>query len=71
MDLSRAEVSIESGGVSLEVDVSELEASPGSESAIRIVPRGWSVQAGETYAVRVRKVRPKIEYEVTIVDCAG
>jgi hypothetical protein len=71
IDLSAAQVSVSAGGRPLAVTVSELEPSPGSESAIRIVPNGWTVRAGETYAVSVSGIKPTIAYSIEVVDCAG
>jgi hypothetical protein len=69
IDLSKAKVSVSSRGRALATDVSELDPSPGSESAIRIVPNGWTVRAGETYEVSVTGIKPAIEYAIEIVDC--
>lgn len=71
MDFGKAKVTVKSGDRTLDVDVVELEASAGSESALRIVPNGWSVHAGESYAVHVTGVRPKIDYEFELVDCGS
>ncbi|HEY3497455.1 MAG TPA: hypothetical protein VGK73_22315 [Polyangiaceae bacterium] len=71
IDLSGAKVLVTSGRRALDVEVAELEPSAGSKSAIRIVPNGWTVHAGETYVVSVTGIRPTIEYEVEIVDCSS
>jgi hypothetical protein len=69
IDLSKAVVTVVAGGMEREVEVSELEPSPGSESAIRILPRGWTARAGETYEVSVGGIQPKIQYSFELVDC--
>lgn len=69
MNLSGAQVTVTSGGNSLAVDVSPLTGNYGSTSGIRVVPRGWDVQAGATYAVSVTGIDSPIDYELVIVDC--
>jgi hypothetical protein len=69
MDLSSARVEVTAGGAERRVRVHELHGRYGSTDALRVVPMGWSVRAGETYAVRVTGIATPIEYELEIVDC--
>lgn len=69
IDLSRATVTITSGGVDKPVTVSPLLSGYGSTYAIKMLPRGWRVHAGETYTVQVGGTSPAISYDVEVVGC--
>jgi hypothetical protein len=69
IDLSAASVSVTMGGEPRAVDVSPLDGNYGSTNAIRIVPNGWDVAAGETYDVQLTGIDTPIEYSIQIVDC--
>lgn len=69
INLNGATVTITSGGDTLPVSVTNLLGGYGSAYAIRIVPQGWSSQAGSTYRVSVTGIGTPIEYDVSMVDC--
>ena len=70
-DLGKApEVTVTEGGTSLPVTTTTLLPYEGSRSAVRFVPKGWSTEAGHTYAVRVSgKTAPDIDFVVEPVAC--
>jgi hypothetical protein len=69
INLSNAQVTVTDGGVNKPVSVTTLGANYGSSYAIRMVPSGWTTQAGHTYSVNVAGVSPPISYDVEVVDC--
>ena len=69
IDLNAATVSVKQGGVDMPVTVNALGGGYGSTSAVRFVPKGWKVAAGQTYDVALGNVSQAIAYSVTIVDC--
>jgi hypothetical protein len=70
ISLTGAQVTVTSGGMNRPVTVSQLTGTYGGARAIRIVPSGWTSQAGQTYSVSVTGVTPPIQYEVAVVSCA-
>lgn len=70
--LSGAEVEVsDSSGALLEIQVNTLDPGYGNAPALRIVPVGWSMEAGETYTVAVGGISPPIIYSFEVVDCGG
>jgi uncharacterized protein YkwD len=69
IDLSGASVQITDGSESLGVAVSQLAQGYGDTWAIRIVPQGWTMQAGHSYAVTVTGASQPIAYTVDVIDC--
>jgi uncharacterized protein YkwD len=69
IDLGGAQVTITSGGSELEVNVSMLDGNYGYADAIRIVPSGWDVEAGQTYSVSVTGIDTPITYDIQFIDC--
>ena len=69
ISLSGAKVSITDGGTDRPVTVTTLGANYGSSYAIRMLPKGWTAQAGHTYHVSVTGVSPAITYDVKMVAC--
>jgi hypothetical protein len=49
--------------------MSQLTGRYGESNAIRLVPMGWDVAAGQTYSVSVTGTTMPINYEFTIVNC--
>lgn len=68
-DLDDATVTVSSGGRTLSVHVTHLEAFEGSHSAIRLLPDGWRTEAGHTYDVSVRG-KVAIDFTVEPDDCS-
>lgn len=69
IDLSGAVVSVTDGGEDRPMAVTQLAGGYGSTYAIRMVPQGWTSQAGHTYSVSVSGTSEPISYQVTMVDC--
>jgi uncharacterized protein YkwD len=69
IDLSKAQVTVMSGGAAKPVKVEQLTGNYGNNKAIRIVPDGWKAAAGSTYAVSVSGTATPIAYEIQLVDC--
>jgi uncharacterized protein YkwD len=69
INLDGATVTITSGGESRPVDKVVLRSGYGSSSAINMIPRGWSSEAGRTYHVELGGISSPISYDVHIVDC--
>ncbi len=69
IDLSKAQVTVMSGGVAQPVKVEQLTGNYGNNKAIRIVLDGWKASAGSTYAVSVTGTATPIAYEIQLVDC--
>ena len=69
IDLSKAQVTVTSGGQARAVKVEQLTGNYGNNKAIRIVPDGWKVAAGSAYAVSVSGTATPIAYEFQVVDC--
>ncbi len=69
IDLSDASVTITAGGEPRPVQVYQLEGNYGGAGAIRIVPMGWTAQAGTTYSVSVSGTSTPIAYEVQMIEC--
>lgn len=68
INLSGAQVSIKDGGIDLPVTVNNLQPWP-TQTAISMVPNGWTTTAGKTYEVSVTGVSSPINYQVQVVDC--
>ncbi len=68
IDLSGAQVSIRDGGIDLPVTVNNLRLWP-TQTAISMVPDGWTTTAGKTYEVSVTGISSPINYEVQVVGC--
>jgi hypothetical protein len=69
IDLGGAQVEITADGAPMPVSVTPLLGGYGSDSAISMIPQGWSITAGTTYHVRVDGVGQTIEYDVEVVAC--
>lgn len=69
IDLSRAQVTVTSGGENKPVKVEQLTGTYGNAKAIRIAPDGWKAAAGAAYAVSVAGTTPPIAYEFQLIDC--
>ncbi|MBX3206617.1 MAG: CAP domain-containing protein [Labilithrix sp.] len=67
-DLDRATASVTLSGRPLAVRVTHLAPLHGSRSAIRIVPDGWTTEAGRVYDVRVDGPR-EIAFAIEPIDC--
>jgi len=71
INLGTATVTVADAGQDRPVTVSVLPANYGSRYAIKILPNGWTSQAGHTYAVSVQGTAMPIAYSVEVVDCAN
>jgi len=69
LDLSQASVNITDGGVEKPVTVTQLLGGYGSAQAIKMVPQGWTSEAGHTYSVSISGVKDLITYDVEVVAC--
>ncbi|HET6584019.1 MAG TPA: hypothetical protein VFG69_11235, partial [Nannocystaceae bacterium] len=69
IDLASAQVEITVAGDPRPVNVTVLASGYGSDSAISMIPQGWTMTAGTTYHVRIDGVGQTIEYDVEVVDC--
>jgi uncharacterized protein YkwD len=68
-DLAGSQVTITSGGQAKPVNVTQLDHDYGAKNAMRIVPSGWSAEAGATYSVNVTGAGTPLSYEVQMIDC--
>jgi hypothetical protein len=71
INLGTATVTVADAGQDRPVTVSQLPANYGSRYAIKILPNGWTSQAGHTYAVSVQGTTMPIAYSVEVIDCAN
>jgi hypothetical protein len=69
MVLTNAQVTITSGGTNMPVTVSQQTGNYGNNTAIRILPMGWTVAAGQTYSVSITGIATPISYDVQIASC--
>lgn len=69
VDLDGATVTVTRDGKRLAVDVVKLERGAGSQSALKITPKGWTTEAGKTYAVHVQRGKLAIDYTVEPFAC--
>ncbi len=69
INLNAATVTVTANGVDAPVAVTPLSANYGSTSAIKLVPDGWTTQAGTTYQVSVAGVPTPFSYTVNVVVC--
>ncbi|TNF27588.1 MAG: CAP domain-containing protein [Deltaproteobacteria bacterium] len=70
LDLRGAEVKVFRDGQEQPVTVDTgLDTGYGSTFGVRIVPQGWTMQAGRTYSVAVRGLAEDIDYDIHVVDC--
>lgn len=67
ISLNGAQVTITGDGQNLPVSVNNLAGGYGSQSAISIIPSGWSTQVGVVYHVEVANT--EISYDVEFIDC--
>jgi hypothetical protein len=70
IDLSGATVTVTSDGSSMPVQVSTLTGNYGARYGLRIVPDGWTTQAGSTYDVSISGISTPISYGIQVVDCS-
>ena len=68
INLGNAKVSIKDGGIDLPVTVNYLQSWL-TQTAISMVPDGWTTTAGRTYEVSVTGISSPINYQVRIVGC--
>jgi len=68
INLSNAQVSVQSGGTNLPVTVAQA-AGYGSVFGVSFQPAGWHSTVGTTYTVNVTGINSPIQYSVTIVGC--
>jgi hypothetical protein len=69
IDLTRAQVSVSSGGQNKPVKVEQLTGDYGNAKAIRVAPDGWEAEVGAGYTVTVTGVATPISYEFQLIDC--
>lgn len=69
INLANAQVTVTDGGTSRPMTVTTLLGGYGSSQAIRMVPNGWTTQAGHTYTVTVTGASQPISYNVEVIDC--
>jgi hypothetical protein len=69
INLGGASVTITDAGNNRPVAVTSLGNNYGSTYAIRMVPQGWTTEAGHTYSVSVTGVSQPINYAVEVVSC--
>ena len=69
IDLSNAQVTVTDAGQGRPMAVTSLASGYGSTWAIRMVPQGWTSQAGHTYGVSVSGVSQPFSYQVEMVAC--
>jgi hypothetical protein len=67
VDLSTATVTVTDAGEDRPVTQSTLPGGYGSRYALRIVPTGWTSEAGHSYVVTASTV----SYTIDVVDCGG
>jgi hypothetical protein len=68
-DFSAATVEITANDEARPVTITVLGAGYGSNSAISMIPQGWTMTIGESYHVRIDGAGATIEYDVDIVEC--
>lgn len=61
-------VTVDEAGQALAVTQAPLPGGYGSRYALRIVPTGWTLQAGHSYHVAVSGT--EIDYTIDVVDCS-
>jgi MYXO-CTERM domain-containing protein len=71
INLNSATATVMDGTTSLPVTVAALPANFGSTYAISITPKGWTSQAGHSYAVTLGGTSTAISYTVNVIDCAN
>lgn len=69
INFNGVQATVTSNGSPLEVEVSNLQGTYGGTRGIRIVPSGWDVEPGQSYAVSLTGITPEISYEFQIVAC--
>jgi uncharacterized protein YkwD len=69
ISLTGATVTVTSGGTNMPMTMSQLTGTYGESNAIRLVPNGWDVAAGQTYSVTVAGTSIPISYSVEIISC--
>jgi hypothetical protein len=72
IELTGAQVNIKEGGTDLPVTVMDLQSFPRQptyQTAIKMVPDGWTTTAGRTYEVSVTGINSPFNYQVRIVGC--
>ena len=69
MNLSNAQVTITDAGQNKAIQVTQLLGGYGSTYAIRMLPQGWTSQAGHTYTVNVTGIANPFSYDVEMVNC--
>jgi hypothetical protein len=69
VDLSTATVSVTDAGADQPVTQSTLPGGYGSMYALRIVPTGWTSQAGHSYVVTASGT--SVTYTIDVVDCGS
>jgi hypothetical protein len=69
INVNTGTVTITDGGQSLAVTTTSLPGGYGSRYAIRMVPSGWTSQAGHSYTVTVAGVTPAVSYTIDVVSC--
>lgn len=68
INLVGAQVSIKDGDIELPVTVNNLQRWP-TQTAISMVPDGWTTTAGRTYEVSVTGIETPFNYQVKVVGC--
>jgi MYXO-CTERM domain-containing protein len=71
INLNSATATVMDGTASMPVTVAALPANFGSTYAIRILPMGWTSEAGHSYAVTLGGTSSAVGYTVDVVDCAN
>jgi hypothetical protein len=69
VDLSMATVTVKDGDQDQPVTQSTLPGGYGSQYALRIVPTGWTLTAGHSYAVTASGTT--VSYTIDVVDCGS
>jgi len=69
IDLSKATVTVTSGGQNKAVKVEQLTGNYGQAKAIRVAPDGWKAEVGATYSVSVGGTATPIAYDFQLIDC--
>ncbi|MDF2697800.1 MAG: hypothetical protein K0S65_6183 [Labilithrix sp.] len=69
LDLDNALVEIRVAGERLPIKVAALERTMGSLTALRILPSGWTTEAGKSYDVHVEKEGVRIDFTVDPIAC--
>ncbi len=68
INLSNAQVSVQSGGTNLPVTVAQVNGY-GANFKISFKPVGWHSTVGNTYTVSVTGISSPIEYSLSVVGC--